>query len=329
MKKNYLYAVLAMAVLSAGCGEKAAGVSVSSENAVTSGQETLFERIKMMVVGHSSKATIQVPMLPLLAQATQKMAVPHGDFISNFCIGLTFGTVKQVESLSQESINKHAAEILSQFKDETDDASKDQDKDQKRVEEFRTFFFSGSPGDAYDNCAFAIITDVSFSPVTAWDINPRDENLAPKALPVIAAAQIVAAEQLAPVANELSQTALRDPDELAKRASDVMAKKKIPWMLLLTKKTKELTGQNISIPSNGGDPVGFSIGNFYVERGHQGGKLSFAGTTWLGENNILGKTYMASLENTTSSSMTRTDTLKDSAGASASRNTEGNAGVGK
>lgn len=327
IKRILPIAIMAMVAGLYGCGDKSVAAGVSKETANASNQESTFERIKSMDVGKTSKNTVQVPMLPLFEQAVASVGKPYDENLKNMCVGLTFGAVDQIDNITEKTVNKHFDGIFAQIKAALlDNRDNKFGPDQMKI--YREFL-GGSSAESADNCALAVIHHYTFNPVTGWEFDPRRDEIAPKAEGVIASAQIVAAEQFAPVASSLSKNAFRDPDDLAKQAADAFAKKKIPWMLLLTHKTKELRNQAITIPADGGNPVGFSIGKYYVELGPQGGKLSFAGTTWLGNANILGKTYMASLESTSSSGLTQRKTLSGSSSISSGNKTGASAVVGK
>ena len=61
--------ILAAVLALAGCGEKGAGVGVTSSQSSTTEQAGLIERVKSMLFDKSTTASVQIPVAPLIMQA--------------------------------------------------------------------------------------------------------------------------------------------------------------------------------------------------------------------------------------------------------------------
>lgn len=78
----------ALALALAGCGEKGAGVGVTSSQSSTTEQAGLIERVKSMLFDKSTTASVQIPVSPLIIQAIIESGL-EGAFVRstqvNFC----------------------------------------------------------------------------------------------------------------------------------------------------------------------------------------------------------------------------------------------------
>lgn len=333
MKKTLI--VAAVLTLS-GCGEKGAGVGVTSAESSTTEQAGLIERVKSMLFDKSTTASIEIPVSPLILQAISDYGL-QGEFAGGaallFCPKSLMGGIAEVDgSLSDPGMGAKAYEAMFdvvQYRLDDDDkrtmaAAIERLKHLDRVE-------------AQKLC-LANLVDTAITPVMGWEpargqVSQQDmfRRTAEMAAVGVLATNYVATQ----IAGQIAKQVYSDPDAIKsmtlKIMDDLAKKGEIAAAFAQAAKDWNAVKNTVSFDMTGSSPakVHFIAGQYDFAGDGAGYKLSQSGTVWFGGGYLSGKKYDVGVVRTVSASMGKSSTTTDSQSGSATSGSDAGVSVGK
>jgi hypothetical protein len=324
--------IVAAVLALAGCGDKGAGVGVTSSQSSTTEQAGLIERVKSMLFDKSTTASVQIPVAPIIIQAIIASGL-DGNFVRstqvNFCPSFIPGNLAHAKK-SDLSSPSYAKSIYGDML-KTILAYPHKPEDVREMEEAVRRSEKYSFSDAQKWC-LSYLAERATKPVIGWPSLNRDfrEMEAKIAMISTFSTNYIAAE----IAGSLTKKIHDNPDDIksaALKLLDDMAKSgEIELAIELADNEWESVKDQIFYDGiNTNPPVHFTVGKYDIAGDGTGYRMSHSGMVWFGNGNLSGKKYEVGVVRTASSALGKSSTVTDSQSGSAEHGIDSGVSVGK
>jgi hypothetical protein len=272
---RFAITMAAVALALTACGKQGPGVGAQSEAQQSANDTAGLDRSKSLEQSKSVKASVSLPVLPVLAEAWRHWAfdgqVPPA-VLREGCEPF-FGA-----DATSDVRSRRAAAVRLQYAQDLAAAEL--------------------------ACARSFTYQVAFGSHRAWPAEPdtRDaERWTVQAMGAVLAVTDIAGQ----VVPELVVRPQRDLQTVQEQALGLLKDREPQLVGLLRKRIAESSTLELAIPPDGGQPVAFSRGSYALDLTPKGASLSFAGTTWLGDGKVQGKAFEVALDSSSTATLAK------------------------
>lgn len=289
----------AVALVLTACSKQGPGVGAQSEAQQSANDTTGIDRSKSLEQSKSVKASVSLPVLPVLAEAWRRWAFE--------------------DQVPPAAMREGCESFFGA--DATSDAK------QRRAAALRLQHAQDLAA-AELACARYFTYQVAFGSHRAWPAEPDTREAARWTVQAMGAALSVT-DIAGKVVPELVARPQRDLQAVQDEALALLKANDEGLVALLRKRIAEASQLELAIPPDGGQPIAFSRGSYALDLTPKGASLSFAGTTWLGDGKVQGKAFEVALDSSSTATLAKKSDNATRAETSTTNRTSASVDVGK